>query len=120
MAIIKTETDFPLSMVRGTSQIINLLAANVDEKSFAFQENDKAFFGVKKRATDVDCLILKESMPGVGNQLTFSFVPEDTENLQFGSYYYDIGLQRGEDYYNLIPYSEFRLVPNITEREDNG
>lgn len=36
MAIIKTETDFPLSMVRGTSQIINLLAANVDEKSFAF------------------------------------------------------------------------------------
>ena len=109
-------------VIYGDTVLIDLTADTVSADTILTNvtAHDKTGAAISGKCTfDVDCLILKESMPGVGNQLTFSFVPEDTENLQFGSYYYDIGLQRGEDYYNLIPYSEFRLVPNITEREDN-
>lgn len=42
--------------------------------------------------------------------------PEDTENMTPTIYYYDVGLQRGDDvYYSVIDTSKFELLGNVTK-----
>ena len=46
--------------------------------------------------------------------------PQDTIDLIPGRYYYDVGLQRGDDvFYNIVEQSEFLLIPNVTRRGDS-
>jgi hypothetical protein len=56
----------------------------------------------------------------MGN-IFFELSPEDTIGLFPGRYYYDVGLQRGEDvFYNIVEQSEFLLMPNVTKRGDGA
>ena len=41
--------------------------------------------------------------------------PSDTEGLDVGRYYYDVGLQIGGEYYMVIEQSLFTVLQNISE-----
>lgn len=106
-----------LEVIRGTTKTfsVNITDANGDPYSLA--SGDVVRFGVKQESGDEAYLIEKEVTEGEGGVFAFTIAPEDTINLEPGHYKYDVGLQTGEDYFNVIPYSRFVLTPNVTEKE---
>jgi hypothetical protein len=54
---------------------------------------------------------------GIGYPIQIT--PSDTEGLAPArDYYYDVGLQRGSNYYSIIDTSKFSLDGNVTVKED--
>ena len=46
-----------------------------------------------------------------------TITPQDTIKMPYKKYKYDLGLQSGEDYFMIIPESNFQLCENITKWE---
>ena len=110
----------PLSMVRGTTLALALAITDTDGEPYVLSSGEVLRFGVKRRPEDTDYLITKEAGPSAvdedGNYL-FNLGPADTEELPFGCYYYDVGLQSSNNYWNVIEASNFKIAYNVTEWE---
>lgn len=75
------------------------------------QSDDVLFFTVKKSAKDTNYLFQKKVI-GV-NQIHIK--PEDTDNLSFGKYKYDVQLTTASgDVYTIIEPSIFEVMEEIT------
>ena len=109
----------PLIIVRGTTKTMTVRVTNEDGSIYILQNNEILRFGVKKQPGDSAYLFSKEMSSDSYSDGVYQFIinPADTENLDFGCYYYDVGLQSGSEYYNVIECSEFRVGYNITQRE---
>ena len=110
---------YPLSVTRGRSMIFSFDASSEDEsEQFVFTTGDILRFGIKKRYLDSNCLIVKTAqISEPSNTVSFYLSPDDTIDLAIGDYYYDIGLERGTEYYDVIKYNPFTILPNITKKE---
>ena len=110
---------YPLHVTRGRSMIFSFDVSSEDQNTqFVFEVGDILRFGVKKRYLDSNCVIIKtEQISAPSNTVSFYLSPEDTINLAVGDYYYDIGVERGDEYYDVIKYSDFFIEPNITRKE---
>lgn len=108
-----------ICIVRGTTNEFSV--SIIDESSgdkYELQSGEVVRFGVKKSPNDATYIVSKTiTTADSEGDFPFTLTPNDTINLPFGSYYYDVGLQSGDDYYNIIPASSFELVYNITKRE---
>lgn len=104
-----------ITIVRGTTNEFSLIVTDADGELYPLASGEVIKFGVKKSADDVSLLISKtiSSAEEDGSYL-FEVEPSDTAQLAFGTYYYDIGLKSGNDYYNIIPCSPFVVGQNIT------
>lgn len=108
--------DNTVSLIRGTSGIL--------EVDFNYDENEDlktgiAVFGVKKNPKDEDYVIfLQEEYDMDKDYIVFKIEPAATENLAAGTYYYDIGLQKDDNFYIIISKAIFNLKQNIVSRED--
>jgi hypothetical protein len=49
-----------------------------------------------------------------------AFTPNDTLNLKFGRYVYDISHEIGENLYDVVKTSPFVIAPNVTKRGDGS
>lgn len=110
----------PLSMVRGTTLSLALSVQDSDGNVYTLQPGEVLRFGVKKKPEDADYLFVTEAGPtdtDEDDKYVFSIAPSDTEELPFGCYYYDVGLQSGTNYYNVIEASNFKIAFNVTEWE---
>lgn len=75
------------------------------------QEGDVIRFGMKKSPFDTECLVTKV-IPN--DSLLFYLEPDDTKQLQFGVYYYDIELTfANQDKDTFINNETFTLVTEI-------
>lgn len=113
----------PISMIRGTTQTISIKVNGADGSPYTFLEGDVLRFGVKKNPKDSEYLIMKElTSANLDEDDSFILIlePSDTIGLDFGSYAYDVGLQTGQSYFNVIECSDFEVTYNITEVEDNA
>lgn len=108
-----------IKMIRGTTfqQEIHLSYEGIDYK---LQPNEVLRFGVKESGFQKKYLIVKEWHPDDVKEGIFvlNIEPKDTLHLPFKKYKYDLGLQREENYFMLIPESDFVLCENITNWED--
>ena len=106
----------PLSIVRGTTKAITITVYEDDGSVYTLDEGEKIKFGVSKHPGS-DCVISKEmtSSDFDGEAYSLTITPSDTADLQFGHYYYDVGLQSGSSYINIIECSEFDITYNVTE-----
>lgn len=92
---------------RLTIPIIN--SASNDE--YVMQSGDVLFFTVKKSAKDTNYLFQKES----AGTNAIHIKPEDTDNLSFGKYKYDVQLTTVYgDVYTIIEPSVFEIMEEIT------
>lgn len=112
----------PITMVRGTTQTISINLADATGAAYVLAEGDVLRFGVKKCPTDKQCLLIKELTSANADENTaglyvLNLSPADTEPLDPGYHFYDVGLQIGTEYINVIECSKFELLPNITSRE---
>lgn len=108
----------PISMIRGTTQPINIIVRDPAGAIYQLTDGEVLRFGMKKKPEDPEseCLVKKElTIEHLdGDFYVLTLLPSDTKDLPFGTYYYDVGLQSGNNYYNVIECSEFKIGYNIT------
>lgn len=110
----------PISMTRGTTQNITISLTDSSGNSRALNDSEVLLFGVKRKPECADYLIFKKLSPetvSASGAYVLTLEPSDTTKLDIGTYYYDVGLQSGTDYHNVIECSEFKLRANITSPE---
>lgn len=109
----------PIRIVRGTTNGFTVTVKDDAGDPYAISEGEVVRFGVKRTPSDTQYLIVKENTTtSATGEYGFSISPSDTENLAFGSYWYDVGLQSGSDYFNIVVASPFEISYNVTEWED--
>lgn len=106
-----------IEVVRGTTNTFEISIVDSSGGAYALGSNEKILFGIKKKPEDKETIFTKSAEIAEVGLFRVKLSPSDTENLPFGKYWYDVGLQSGEDYYNVIEANPFEIVPNITSRE---
>lgn len=108
----------PIRIVRGTTNGFTVTVTDEDGNPYTLQTGEYFRFGVKEMPTDTQYLFTKTiSEANEDDEYAFAIDPDDTINLPFGSYWYDIGLQSGSNYFNIIPASAFEIAYNVTKWE---
>jgi hypothetical protein len=107
-----------IRMVRGTSKTFKIAVTDANGDPYTLQAGEKVIFGVKKQAADEELLICKVVTACTDGICEVELDPEDTVDLTVGKYYYDVGLESGEDYYIIVEMSTFSIAANITKRGD--
>lgn len=108
-----------IKIVRGTTNGFSI--AITDETTgdpYELEPGEIIRFGVKTLPTDTTYIFTKEiTEANEDDEYAFTIGQSDTIGLPFGSYWYDVGLQSGGAYYNIIPASPFELAYNVTKWE---
>ena len=98
-----------LSMVRGDTESIT-----VSLKGYALAEGDAITFTVREDA-ESDIVLQKTVTEFFDNTASIFIDNEDTKDLEFGSYVYDIQLKYRDGYIRtLVKKSKFRLEEEVT------
>lgn len=99
-----------ISIIRGDSATINLnIKDKVANEEYVLDSNDIVRFSVKKDISDEEILIQKEFHD---NQIRLTH--EDTKNLDFGEYVYDVELQFQDGQRDtIIPPSKFIIMAEV-------
>ena len=104
---------------RGTSLSVSVRVYNPDGTLHEHSEADTARFGVKLDRSESDYRIVKTGTYDNENECyVFDITPEDTAELPFDRYKYDVGLQTADgNYYMVITAADFDVTTAITEKE---
>lgn len=105
-----------IEIVRCTSNVLQINVTDANGAAYTLGDGEAVVFGVKKEAADTDLLIVKTAASVGDGVFMVALHPDDTENLPAGRYWYDVGVEKGADYFNVIELSPFVLVQNVTCR----
>lgn len=110
-----------MKLIRGTTNTFNIVLQEADGKPYVLGENEVLRFGVKEN-TDFQRYQLRKDLTAAdvndtGDGYLLVLCPEDTQRLECGQYYYDMGLQADGDYFNVIACNAFIIEPNVTQKE---
>ena len=108
-----------IEIVRGTTNTLKIEVTDADGNAYNLEDGEKILFGVKKDAKDEALVIRKTVTQLYDGYCTIDLAPADTIGLEYGRYVYDVGLQSGNDYHNIIPVSALVIQPNITKWGDS-
>jgi hypothetical protein len=99
-----------VSLTRGDSAALRANAEYEDEQPYTVKEDDVVTFTLKKNCGDSEALIEKKL---TGSNL-FHFKPEDTADLAFGKYRYDVQITTADgDNYTIIEDTEFNITKEV-------
>lgn len=102
------DDDQNITLTRGDSATFGLTVKQ-NTSSYDFS-NDTVKFTVKKNVNTEDILFQKTFVGGVIN-----LTPSDTNDLKYGTYYYDVQLTTQSDgVYTVIPPSKFIVAQEVT------
>jgi hypothetical protein len=105
-----------IEIIHCTTNTIQVSVSDADGLPYSLAVDEKIVFGLKVKPGDSELLLVKTAYSvGVG---LYEIVlrPEDTENLAAGRYSYDVGLDDGKDFFNIVEPSPFVIEPNVTCR----
>lgn len=105
-----------IEIVRGTTNTFEISVTDSDGSAYTLGSNEKIVFGIKRSPSDSALLIVKVAQSAGDGRFRVTVTPGDTDGMSFGRYYYDVGLDDGTNFYNIIPASQFFLRENITSR----
>lgn len=99
-----------ISLTRGDSLILNIVITKNGER-YNPVEGDKVRFALKYQIPDDEPLILKDADMST---MTLTLDPEDTKELPFGTYYYDIELTTVDGFVDtFIGPAVFRITEEV-------
>lgn len=104
-----------IEVVRGTTNTLKITVTDSSGELYNLDANEKMLFGVKKNHTDSTYIFIKTIETCENGIYTVSLRPEDTELCDCCKYYYDVAIQSGDDFYNVIEASVFHVKKNITK-----
>lgn len=100
-----------ITLTRGDTFKALLTINNPDGTEYTPMEGDSIRFALKENVEDRKCLILKE-IPTDTMLLVLN--PEDTEDMEFGTYVYDIQLTKANgDIDTFITASKLKLTEEV-------
>lgn len=104
--------DKTIKLTRGDTARLTVPIINLaDNGEYTMESGDILYFTVKKTAKDTDFLFQKS----VTGSNSIHIKPEDTANLSFGKYKYDVQLTTATgDVYTVIEPSTFEVMEEIT------
>ena len=102
--------DSNIFLTRGDSASLKIKVKDIEGKDFIFTKDFKLIFSVKKNITDKFLTIQKE----VFNSTNIEIIPEDTKNLSFGDYYFDIELQIEDKVFTIITPHKFIICEEVS------
>ena len=102
--------DSNIFLTRGDSASLKIKVKDIEGKDFIFTEDFKLVFSVKKNISDKYLTIQKE----VQNSINIEIVPEDTKQLAFGEYYFDIELQMNNKIFTIITPHKFIICEEVS------
>lgn len=107
----------PLSIIRGTTTTLLFEVLLPNDSVYELQEGEFLKFTVKKDLYSPVISLYKElTMAQFENgEYVLMLTPSDTKDLDFGVYYYDVGLQSGASFFSVIECSEFIVNYNASE-----
>lgn len=109
-----------VEIIRGTSNTINIAVTDANGDAYTLADGEKLLFGVKEGPGDKDPLIIKAVTSGTEGVYTVELDPSDTIELDYGRFVFDVGLQSGEEYFNIIETGPFVIKPNVTKWGDGS
>lgn len=102
--------DNNIYLTRGDTADINVIIKDNNGEVYNMQSGDVLRFTIKINCITTDIVIQKT----VTNN-TISLDPEDTENLNYGSYWFDLELTTaGGDVYTVLAPHRFNLCDEVT------
>lgn len=107
MLVVKDSNIF---LTRGDSASFDIDIKDGNDKDFIFTQDFTLIFTVKKYCDSKFNLIQKT----LSNSITFEISPEDTSNLPFGEYFYDVELRTNDKVFTVITPHKFVLEEEVT------
>lgn len=115
-------------ITRGDTAYITVNVYAPDGSEYVLQEGDKLWFAVKRKTTDKDYLISPKELsiginPSTGKQeAVLSIFPQETKNLDFGSFVYDVSLvNTAKNFVNtIIEPSSFTITEEVCSVPPGG
>jgi hypothetical protein len=77
-----------ITLTRGDYAELDVFLYNQDKTPHMLAEGETLTLSVKRKTTDITPIFQKVLKQG--DELVFVFLPEDTKNLDFGEYKYDV------------------------------
>lgn len=109
-----------LEFTRGDTQFLRFQLKDGEGNLMELTESDNLYFTVKQNQNSSNVLIQKkypESIQYEEGYFIFTLSSEDTSNLAYGTYQYDIELKSG-DYVKTLGFGTITLTDEITHRRD--
>ena len=104
-----------IAIIRGTSNLFEVELTDADGVPYNLQPGDFVVFGVKKKRRDNNLVLQKIVKSGENGIYKIKLSPSDTSELEYGDYFYDVGVQIGADFYNVIEPGAFTIDTNVTK-----
>ena len=104
--------DGSISLTRGdTARLTVPITNDLTGEEYTLLENDVLTMSVKRSSTDDD-LCFQKVLTGSN---MFTIKPEDTRDLIYGKYEYDVQLTTAEgDIYTVVEPNIFEILPEVT------
>lgn len=99
-----------IHLTRGDSAVLLLKIRKDDGTDYELQAGDSVLFTMKKSVYDTAVIIQKKLTDGA-----IKLNPDDTKNLQYGTYYYDVELTQSDDFVaTVISPQKLIIEPEVT------
>lgn len=109
-----------IEIVRGTSKTLAVTVTDANNELYTLEDGEAVVFGVKRKPEDTERVILKTAESGENGVYNIFLIPTDTDKLPYGKYLYDVGVQSGGAYHNIIEPDVFVILPNVTKWGDGS
>jgi len=103
-----------VEIIRGTTNTFEITVTNAHGELYNLAANEKLLFGIKKNYIDPEYIFVKSVSVGENGVYTVTLHPEDTEMCDCCKYFYDVAIQSGDEFFNVIEASSFTVKKNIT------
>lgn len=103
-----------IEIIRGTTNTFEITVTNAHGELYNLTSNEQLLFGIKKNYTDTEYIFVKAVKVGENGVYSVTLRPEDTKMCDCCKYFYDVAIQSGTDFYNVIEASNFTIKKNIT------
>lgn len=113
------DDDQNITLTRGDSAPFSV-TLKMDGEVYEMQDGDRIDFGVKADYDDAECVIHKTS---TANPAPFQIDPENTSDLEFGTYRYDVQFVAANGFtQTFIEKKRFKIDKEVTvpNGRDNG
>lgn len=104
------ESDNTIRLTRGDTARINVTLVDSSGEPYEMQNDDLLILSVKK-TVKTDTYYFQKQISGSS---MFYIKPEDTNDLDFGKYKYDVQLVTNDEVYTIIEPSTFEIMSEVT------
>lgn len=107
-----------IEIVRGTTNAFEIPITDADGNPYTLNDGETFVFALKRHYKGSERVLIKTITEGENGVYSLILKPSDTIDLECGRYYYDVGLQMGNDFFPVIPISQFDIKPNVSKWGD--